>query len=262
MKKSELEAKISDEYYQTKSEIEPTYKNFMRAMVPSSPPLRILDVGCGTGLNASHLVQAGHRIVGIDLSSVAIEKCRERGFEAVLCDIDSEPIPYKDETFDLAYASDVVEHCADTAGFLRELHRVLKPGGMLLLSTPNSAFWVYRILGLLGLTASEYQHPGHIRFFSIRNLSAAIEAAGFKVTRLAARHMYVVLGMRMGDPFAPLLQQMGFQKEVRWAALVQGFPKETPFITGDHFWQVSGLSKSASALWADTLIIEARKDKR
>jgi len=116
----------------------------------------------------------------------------------------------------------------------------------MLLSPPNSAFWPYRILGLFGQTASEYQHPGHVRFFSKRSLAAVITEAGFEVKTLAARHMYVVLARAIGEPVASILQKVGFRKEPRFA-------------TGSYFWQLSKFSRTASGLWADTLIVEADK---
>ncbi len=218
----------------------------MRAMVPSTGSLRILDVGCGTGLNAEELSRHGHQVIGIDLSPIAIEKFRGRGLDGLVCDIEAGPLPLPAASFDLVYASEVIEHCVDAPGFLRTIRAVLKPNGTLLLSTPNSAFWAYRILGLLGRTPSEYQHPGHVRFFSKRSLAASIEAAGFTIAEVAARHMYLILGRRIGDPIAPLLQACGLQKEPRFA-------------TRDHFWQLSRFARRASGLWADTLIVAARK---
>src|SRR5437660_9535802 len=64
MSKSTLEAALSDAIYDQGSEYERSYKVQMREMVPSSPSLRILDVGCGTGLNTCHFVKLGHKVTG------------------------------------------------------------------------------------------------------------------------------------------------------------------------------------------------------
>lgn len=246
MGKSKLEASISDRHYASATEFERTNKRYMRAMVPQSPRMRILDVGCGTGVNAASFSKSGHQIVGIDISPVAVERYRARGFEGHVCDIEAEPLPFEPGSFDLIYASEVIEHCADTSAFLRELNRMLRQGGQLLLSTPNSAFWPYRILGVVGRTVTDVQHPGHVRFFSRRGLSSAIEKAGFKITDMAARHMYFVIGPKFGARLAPALEALGFSKEPRFAK-------------GDHFWQFSKFSISASSLWADTFIVRAVK---
>ena len=246
MSNAALEERISDAHYRTNTEYDRSSKQFMRSMVPSDRPLRILDIGCGTGLNATQLARQGHDVFGIDLSPVAIEKFRANGLKGAVVNIEAGPLPLPAESFDMIYASDVIEHCVDTIAFLHNMRTVLKPGGILLLSTPNSAFWGYRLLGLLGLAASEYQHPGHVRFFSKRSLLASIDKAGFEIIAVSARHMYLILGRRVGDPLGPLLRLTGFQKEPRFA-------------TGDHFWQLSAFAQAASAFWADTLIVAARK---
>jgi SAM-dependent methyltransferase len=246
MSNATLEERISEAHYRANTEYERSSKRFTRSMVPSDMPLRILDVGCGTGINAAQLTRNGHEVFGIDVSPVAIEKFRAKGLQGSVVNIEAGPLPLPADSFDMVYASEVIEHCVDTMGFLRNICRVLKPGGTLLLSTPNSAFWAYRVMALLGLAASEYQHPGHVRFFSKRSLSTSIGKAGFVITAVSARHMYLILGRRIGDPLAQLLQIVGFQKEPRFA-------------TGDHFWQLSAFAQRASGFWADTLIVAARK---
>lgn len=246
MSNAALEERISDAHYRTTTEYERSSKRYMRALVPSEAPLRILDVGCGTGVNATQLAQHGHEVFGIDVSPVAIEKIRARGLQGSVVDIESGPLPFAPNSFDIVYASEVIEHCVDTTGFLRSMRTVLKPGGTLLLSTPNSAFWAYRLMGLFGFVVNEYQHPGHVRFFSRRSLVASVYRAGFDVTALSARHMYIIFGRRLGDLLAPLLRVARFQREPRFA-------------TGDHFWQLSAFARNANGFWADTLIISARK---
>jgi 2-polyprenyl-3-methyl-5-hydroxy-6-metoxy-1,4-benzoquinol methylase len=246
MVESTLEQRISDTHYSVKAEYERSNKKFMRAMVRSDAPLRILDIGCGTGLNATQLAELGHEVYGIDLSPVAIAQFQAKGLQGSVMNVEAESIPLPPDSFDLIYASEVIEHCADTTSFLRNLGTVLKPGGTLLLSTPNSAFWAYRLMGVLGRTVSECQHPGHVRFFSKRSLAVSIRNAGFEVTGVAARHMYLIVGPRFGDFLAPLLRIAGFQKEARFAS-------------GDYFWQLSAFAHRASGFWADTLIVTARK---
>jgi 2-polyprenyl-3-methyl-5-hydroxy-6-metoxy-1,4-benzoquinol methylase len=248
MGKSKLETAISDSLYTSGTEYDRTHKQHMRSMVPVSPNLRILDIGCGTGVNAAFLSKNGHHVVGVDLSPVAIEQYRARGFEGYVCDIESEPLPFDAGSFDLVYASEVIEHCADTGAFLQELNRMLRPGGQLLLSTTNSAFWPFRILGILGHTATDLQHPGHIRFFSRKGLLGAIEGAGFEIADCAARHMYGVLPKGIGDPIAPLLRAIGFRQETR-------------FSKGDYFWQLGRIAPAASSFWADTFIVRAIKTR-
>jgi 2-polyprenyl-3-methyl-5-hydroxy-6-metoxy-1,4-benzoquinol methylase len=247
MGKGALEARLSDAHYGTQAEFERSSKVMMREIVPSAPAV-ILDVGCGTGLNASFLKNAGHTVVGVDISTVAIEQFRAKGFEGFVCDIDAQPLPIASDSIDVVYASEVIEHVFDTKRFLSELTRVLKPGGLMIVSTPNSAFWAYRILGLLGRTVTEYQHPGHVRFFSRRSLRRNLQDAGLDVTAVSARHMYLILGS-MFDPLAGVLKAVGFSREDRFA-------------TGGHFWQLSRFARTASSFWADTLFVIAIKPNK
>ena len=73
------EQRISDQHYAVRPEYERSFKVFSRQLVPSDRRLHILDIGCGTGLNAQHLAAQGHSVVGLDLSPVAIEKFRAKG---------------------------------------------------------------------------------------------------------------------------------------------------------------------------------------
>jgi 2-polyprenyl-3-methyl-5-hydroxy-6-metoxy-1,4-benzoquinol methylase len=242
------EQRISDQHYAVRPEYERSFKVFSRQFVPSDRPLRILDIGCGTGLNARHLAAQGHSVVGLDLSPVAIEQFRANGFEGIVCDV-ANGVPLVDGSFDLVFTSEVIEHVADTGTFLSEAHRLLKDNGILVLTTPNSTFWPIRILSLLGYAASDYEHPGHVRFFSRRTLKAAIETAGFVIDKISGRHMYFLCGARIGDPLAPLLKLIGCATE-------------PSFATGGHLWQLSRFARRASGFWADTFIVEARKVRR
>jgi SAM-dependent methyltransferase len=217
----------------------------MREMIAALPASRVLDVGCGTGLNAGFLKARGHSVTGVDISPVAIERFTSQGFEGFVCDVSAQSLPVGNDTFDLVYASEVIEHCTDTETFLGELFRVLRPGGKLVLSTPNSAFWPYRILAAAGRTPSEYQHQGHVRFFSQKSLRRAVENAGFGAVNVSGRHMYLLFGSAV-DPAAVVLRKLGFEQEQR-------------FRTGGYFWQLSRFSPKASGFWADTLFLDAAK---
>jgi 2-polyprenyl-3-methyl-5-hydroxy-6-metoxy-1,4-benzoquinol methylase len=239
------EEQLSNAKYTVGCEIERTSKVFARGMIPADRALRILDVGCGSGLNARMLAQHGHTVVGIDLSPVAIAKFRATGFEGHVCDV-TQGIAYPDESFDIVFASEVIEHVVDTDRFLAELNRVLKRGGTLVLTTPNSAFWVYRLFSLLGRPLSDVQHRGHVRFFSKASLVRALTGQGFSPVALSARHMYLIVGDRAGRALSFLPRPFALQRELR-------------FRTKSYFWHLSRFARSASAFWADTFIAVATK---
>ena len=126
-------------------------KQYTIECIPANGCLRILDVGCGSGLNSKVLAAMGHRVCGVDLSEAAIEQYRRCGFEGQAGNIEA-GLNYPDDRFDVVFCSEVIEHMTSPAELVGEMKRVLKPGGQLVLSTPNSAFWLYRALGVLGYT--------------------------------------------------------------------------------------------------------------
>lgn len=134
-------------------------------------PARILDVGCGTGANLLMLSNYGEA-EGVDVSEDALEFCRARGLDKVKLGA-AEELPYEDGTFDLVTAFDVVEHMDDDLAGLKEMRRVLRPGGRVLLFVPTFMF-------LWGLQ-DDVSH--HRRRYRLPELRRVLEQAGFEVER-------------------------------------------------------------------------------
>jgi len=132
---------------------------------------RILDVGCGTGANLLMLSKFGDA-EGVDVSEDALAFCRERGLENVKLGA-AEQLPYEDGTFDLVTALDVVEHLDDDLAGLREMRRVLRPGGRVLLFVPTFMF-------LWGL---QDDVSNHRRRYRMPELGRVLEQAGFEIER-------------------------------------------------------------------------------
>ena len=132
---------------------------------------RILDVECGTGANLMMLGEFGDA-EGVDVSPDAIKFCRERGLDNVKLGA-AESLPYADGEFDLVTALDVVEHMDDDVAGLREMHRVLRKGGRVLLFVPTFMF-------LWGVQ-DDVSH--HRRRYRLSELREAVKASGFEVER-------------------------------------------------------------------------------
>lgn len=132
---------------------------------------RILDVGCGTGANLLMLSKYG-AAEGVDISEDALAFCRERGLAHVKQGA-GEELPYDDGTFDLVTAFDVVEHMDDDLAGLKEMFRVLRPGGHALLFVPTFMF-------LWGVQ-DDVSH--HRRRYRLRGLRRVLEQAGFQIER-------------------------------------------------------------------------------
>ena len=132
---------------------------------------RILDVGCGTGANLLMLSKYGEA-EGVDIAEDALAFCRERGLDKVRLG-SGEELPYDDGTFDLVTALDVVEHMDDDLAGLREMRRVLRPGGRVLLFVPTFMF-------LWGL---QDDVSNHRRRYRLPELRRVLEQAGFEIER-------------------------------------------------------------------------------
>lgn len=95
--------------------------------------MRVLDIGCGNGGISGHFVKQGNEVFGVDVDDK--RKGQDLGFSFRL--VDSEVLPFDDQSFDLVLSHHVIEHVADQRLHLAEIKRVLKPSGSCYLATPN-----------------------------------------------------------------------------------------------------------------------------
>lgn len=106
---------------------------FDRIMPDDLHGQRVLEIGCGMGLHSLELARRGAEVHAVDLTDTAVEATQARmkvfGVEADIRQADAESLPYDDRTFDLVWSWGVIHHSARTARIVREIARVLKPGG-------------------------------------------------------------------------------------------------------------------------------------
>ena len=136
-----------EEYERTGGAVLPPRLEIALAYAGPLAGLRILDVGCGRGELVRYGAEHGAVVVGLDYAPAALSLARailpERGGHLLSANVQA--LPLADDTFDLAFAFDLVEHLhpPELGGMLREVRRVLKPGGRILIHTmPN--LWYYR----------------------------------------------------------------------------------------------------------------------
>lgn len=146
----------------------------------------VLDVGCGDGTVGEFLQKnIGVKVIGIDISKEAVKKANKKGIKAQVCSSE-EFFPFKDNTFEVVFWGDNIEHLFNPMFCAKEIRRVLKKDGRLILSCPNMGYWRYRLYYLIkgrlpdtewtGVNAWEWSH---IRFFNSDILSDFLKKANF-----------------------------------------------------------------------------------
>jgi len=153
---------------------------------------KILDVGCGDGSVMLHLKKKGYEVHGIDFSPSAIKKARNRGLKNLHeLDIEKEKLPYKKDTFDYVFWGDVIEHLFNPEDVLIEIKRVLKSGGLLVVSCPNVGYWRYSLaylfsgsLEYLDVVKQKPWEQEHIRFYNINILREFFSLCNFSINKV------------------------------------------------------------------------------
>lgn len=118
------------------------------------------DLGCLSGMATALYHATGIKTLhAFDISQSSLDKVRAKGFAGFYWDADGGRCPMPDNTYDLLIAGEIIEHLVETDHFAEEVHRLLKPGGYLILSTPNLASWYSRLRLLRGLVPNCYPGP-------------------------------------------------------------------------------------------------------
>ena len=139
------------DYYAEASQTETARRRFrsvrdsvlriIAARRPVIPPLQVADIGCGAGTQSMMWAELGHQVHGLDVNRPLLELAKERAAEASY-NVDfrvgsATELPWADDTMDVCLALELIEHVAEWKNCLDEFTRVLRPGGVLVLTTTN-----------------------------------------------------------------------------------------------------------------------------
>lgn len=154
--------------------------------LPHDPSAAILEAGCGTGATGALALQQRRcgRYVGIELFEGAAAEAREVLSDVITGNVETLDFDWKPASFDAVIYSEVLEHLADPGKVLKKLARFVRPGGLLLASSPNISHW--RVIRELSMGRFQLQDQGvfdrtHLRWFTPQTFTAMIEEAGFTV---------------------------------------------------------------------------------
>jgi len=161
----------------------------------------LLDIGCGNGTVTKEIreVLSLDLVDGVDLLADSLNT--PEWLQTVQLDVDREDLPYSDSSFEAIYCGEVLEHLYNPDYLLDEVYRVLTPGGLCIITTPNLASWPNRAMLLLGYqpysTSVSFRHEqvgkfklartqghrGHIRVFTAKALKELILLHGFETVK-------------------------------------------------------------------------------
>jgi SAM-dependent methyltransferase len=181
--------------------------------------LSVLDVGCGPGLYAQELVARGaHEVTGVDASPTMVELARERVPERATFrthDLESPLDWLAPESFDLAVMALVIHHVDNRVGVLREIHRVLRPDGKLVVSTHHpTGDWLIQGGSYfdVSLIRETWSRGWNVRFWRLPLTRTASEFsdAGFVIERLVEPLPTPEMADHYADDYEKLLREPGF----------------------------------------------------
>ncbi len=151
------------------------------------PAGRFLEVGCAGGAFLNAARNAGYDVKGVEFSEVAAQLAREKfGLDVFTGDVAEAKFP--DNTFDVVFMGDVLEHLPDPVATCREVHRIMAPGGLFVIECPmqtntlfsRGGFFLY---GMIGKKATVHLPPYHLFEYRPESLAGMLRRAGFSIVR-------------------------------------------------------------------------------
>jgi SAM-dependent methyltransferase len=192
-------------------------------------PRSIIDIGCGRGFLLKQLIERDPSLqaYGVEVSPAQAREARSAGITVFEQNVET-GIPLPEASVDVAVVGEVIEHLFDPDACIEEMHRILRPDGMLIVTTPNLASWLNRILLLFGIqpvftetsTRKKYGHwlsalgegksttQGHLKLFTLGALHEMLSDLGFDVVSATGHKCYMLADNPLTYPVESFFRMM------------------------------------------------------
>lgn len=169
--------------------------------------IRLLDVGCSSGAFLNTAVNLGFLAEGVEPAPKAAMAAQTAGLnvrQGLL-----QEVGYADGQFDAVTLFEVIEHLQQPLELLKEVHRILRPDGILLIGTGNAASWSMAVMGERWEYLSIAKHGGHISFFSPESIAYLAQRSGFSVVAVRTRRVSFYEKDDSAKPFYRITKLIG-----------------------------------------------------
>lgn len=204
------------EYESQEREYLATFRADVRRIAEFVPSGRVLEVGCGYGYFLQCAADAGYDVYGVDLSPTAIKWAAERFPGRVFCGMLDEIAEIQEQKYDVIFGSHLIEHVTDPGAFLSSAGRLLNPGGVIVLVTPNIKSLLARVSGPRWVS---FKIPEHVSYYDPATISELLRRTGFTTLAVDSAYQYYAVPFVAGrlrellDPVSrliPRVENLGF----------------------------------------------------
>ncbi len=168
----------------------------IRRLPSPESTVSMLDVGCSSGSVLAVGDALGLQVHGVEPAPKASVTARNLGFEVFTGFLHE--AKFQENTFDLVTLFEVIEHLRQPLALAREIHRILRPGGVWLIGTGNADSWTVRIMGARWEYFNIGRHGGHVSFFNPQSISLLARRSGFEIVEITTKR--VSMANREGTP--------------------------------------------------------------
>jgi SAM-dependent methyltransferase len=178
------------EYEDQEQEYLATFREDVRRIREFVPSGRILEVGCGYGYFLQCALDAGYDAYGIDLSPAAVKWAQTRHPGRVFCGLLEEVPEIQDQKYDVIFGSHLIEHLTEPSEFLRQASRLLRPGGLVVMVTPNIKSLLSRVSGSRWVS---FKIPEHVSYYDPGTITTLLNRTGYTVRAIDSAYQYYAL---------------------------------------------------------------------